>query len=164
MLVIKNRSQVWKAFKQTHARFQIKDSKMVDWLKDAYWSLFQEEGLPQFSPRNLKVLDDDINSFLIQIRRQWKRSNKDDDMFKKDFMNMDIVIDLTDNDIDMTGDNDIDMTRDNDMTEEMETDQDELLLEDNDQDQLEMEEDELDEEDLAEDEGVPGPSKTKQGD
>ena len=145
MIVIKNRRMVWKAFKETHTKIQMKDSKMVDWLKDAYWSLFQEEGLPQFSPRHLKALDDDFNGWLIQLRRQWKRSNKEEDILKKDFMNKDIVIDLTENDIDMAGDTD--MAGDIAMTGEMETDQDEA--EEEDELDAEEEEDELD----AEDEG-----------
>ena len=161
MLLVKNRSEVWKAFKKSHAKFEIKDDNMNDWLKEAFWSLFQEEDLPDFIPRDLKTLDDDIKNMLKQLRKQWRRSRKDDDILKKDFMNTDIIIDLTagdmdmDIDIDMTGDGDTDLAGRFD-NQTMETDQD-VLEADRDQDGLEEEEEE--EEDMAEDEGIPGPSR-----
>ena len=62
MLFIQNRAEVWKAFKRSHAKFEIKDDTMNDWLKEAFWSLFQEEDLPDFTHRDMKALDEYVEA------------------------------------------------------------------------------------------------------
>ena len=164
MKLIKKRSDIWRAFRQVHSGdIKTKDGTVIiTWLKQAFWSLFQEEEIPKFSEADLASLDTQLKAMMKQVKEQRRRSRDDGLLLQKSFMEKEIIIDMTGNDIDMTEDRDIDMTgdRDIDMTgvldnEAMDTDVQE------DQDQQEEEEDELEEEeeDMAEDVGVPGPSR-----